>query len=179
LATILENIGEDATESVKHITNDEEVSYKQKCQWIMEGLANAHCGNNDTTRVELIRGIEEIAGIDTRRDHILFNLFLTDYQLPTFLFSCIFSSYRHLHYSIIYPRYSASDWGRFIIRAAPLSPPACLSRAPVFLRGLQRRLLRGQLRELLRGQLRAMLLSLLGTILVETLPVACLFFYLR
>ena len=68
LATILENIGEDATDSVKHITNDEEVSYKQKCQWIMEGLANAHCGNNDTTRVELIRGIEEIAGIDTRQD---------------------------------------------------------------------------------------------------------------
>ena len=62
LATILENIGEDATESIKHISNDGDVAYKQKCQWIMEGSANATrtaVSNDDHTRVELIRGIDE------------------------------------------------------------------------------------------------------------------------
>ena len=34
----------------------------------MGGLQNAYCGNNDNTRVELTRGIDEIAGIDTRHD---------------------------------------------------------------------------------------------------------------
>ena len=49
LATILENIGLDAIEAIKHIRDDGDVSYKQKCQWIMGGLQNAFCGNNDHT----------------------------------------------------------------------------------------------------------------------------------
>ena len=68
LATILQNIGLDAIQAIKHIRDDEDNSYKQKCQWIMGALQNAFCGNNDHTRVELTRGIDEIAGIDTRHD---------------------------------------------------------------------------------------------------------------
>ena len=52
--------------------------------------------------VSLERGrpVRDQGGIKAgpRRDHILFNLFVTDSQLQTVLFSCIFPSDRHLHY---------------------------------------------------------------------------------
>ena len=63
------------------------------------------------------RPVRDQGGIKAgpRREYILFNLFVTDYQLPTVLFSYNFSSHRHLHY-ISHQRYSSSDWGRSLIR---------------------------------------------------------------
>ena len=90
-----------------------------------EGKGRAQRQDRGRSSLErLRRPVRDQGGIKAgpRRDYILFHLILTDYQL--LLFSCILLSYRHLHY-ISRPRYSASDWGRFIILAAPLSR-ACL-----------------------------------------------------
>ena len=113
------------------------------------------------------RPVRDQGGIKAglRRDYILFHLILTDYQL--LLFSCMFSSYRHLHY-ISHPRYSASDWGRSIMLAAHLSharPPTQGSSLPA------RASARASASASARG-VRALLFCILGIILIETLPVA-------
>ena len=84
-----------------------------------KGLAQRQ--DRGRSSLEAGRPVRDQGGIKAgpRRDHILFHLILTDYQL--LLFSCILSSYRHLHY-ISHPRYSASDWGRSLILAAPRPP---------------------------------------------------------
>jgi hypothetical protein len=76
------------------------VTWKQGAR---EGKGRAQRQDRGRSSLErLRRPVRDQGGIKAgpRRDHLLFNLILTDYQLPTVFSSRIFSSYSHLDYYI-------------------------------------------------------------------------------